>query len=272
MNGRGGSGRHGNGATHGSRGDGPAFTVTKVGGAMLDDPESRSRLCDHVAARVEAGERMVLVHGGGPRISALHDALGEPRTAWEGLRVTSERGMEITTMVLCGLVNKTLVAELVSRGVPALGLSGIDLGLLRSDLLDADRLGRVGDSPTVNVDAVTRWPEGVVPVIAPVSLAPDGRPVNVNADTAARAIAGALNARRLDFVTDVPAVRGSDDGPIRRLRATDADDLLRQPFVVAGGMRPKLRSAVAAVRDGVDRVRVGDLGSLGADTATEVVS
>jgi acetylglutamate kinase len=217
---------------------------------------------------------MVLVHGGGPRISALHDALDEPRSTWEGLRVTSERGMEITTMVLCGLVNKALVAGLVVRGVRAIGLSGIDLGLLRADLLDPERLGRVGASPEVDVDAIVRWTDGLVPVIAPVSLGPDGNPVNVNADTAARAIAGALGARRLDFVTDVPGVRGErrDDAPIRRLCLTDADDLLRHPSAVAGGMRPKLRSAVAAVRGGVGRVRVGNLGSLGSGTATEVVA
>jgi acetylglutamate kinase len=252
----------------------PGFTVTKIGGAMLDDAEERSRLCDHVAARVADGERMVLVHGGGPRISALHDALDEPRDAWEGLRVTSERGMEITTMVLCGLVNKTLVADLLARGVRAIGLSGIDLGLLRADLLDPERLGRVGGPPEVNVDAIARWTDGLVPVIAPVSLGPDGRPVNVNADTAARALAAALGARCLDFVTDVPGVRGerSGDDPIRRLCATEADDLLRHPSAVGGGMRPKLRSAIAAVRGGVDRVRVGNLGSLRSGTATEVVA
>lgn len=258
------------------RPSGPAlrFTVAKIGGAMLDDADELGRLCDHVAARVADGERLVLVHGGGPRISALHDALGEPRAAHEGLRVTSERGMEITTMVLCGLVNKTLVAALLARGVRAIGLSGIDLGMLRADLADPDRLGRVGDAPQVDVEAIVRWTGGLVPVIAPVSLGPDGRPVNVNADTAARAIAGALGAARLDFVTDVPGVRGerSKSAPIRRLNAAEADDLLRHPTAVAGGMRPKLRSAVAAVRDGVTHVRVGNLGSLRSGTATEVVA
>ena len=249
------------------------FTVAKIGGAMLDDPGELARLCDHVAARVASGERMVLVHGGGPRISALHDALGEPRAARDGLRVTSERGMEITTMVLCGLVNKTLVAGLLACNVRAIGLSGIDLGMLRADLADPDRLGRVGATPEVDVEAIVRWSGGLVPVIAPVSLGPDGHPVNVNADTAARAIAAALGAQRLDFITDVPGVRGErSEDPIPRLHATEADDLLRHPSAVAGGMRPKLRAAIAAVRDGVDRVRVGSLGSLGNGTATEVVA
>lgn len=255
-------------------GNGPRHTVAKIGGAMLDDADELARLCDHVAARVADGERLVLVHGGGPRISALHDALGEARAAHEGLRVTSERGMEITTMVLCGLVNKTLVAGLLARGVRAIGLSGIDLGMLRADLADPDRLGRVGGTPRVDVEAIVRWTGGLVPVIAPVSLGPDGRPVNVNADAAAHAVAGALGAARLDFVTDVPGVRGdrSESAPICRLSAAEAADLLDHPTAVAGGMRPKLRSAVAAVRDGVTRVRVGNLDSLGSGTATEVVA
>jgi acetylglutamate kinase len=115
---------------------------------------------------------------------------------------------------------------------------------------------------------------GVVPVVSPVSLGPDGAPVNVNADTAARAIAAALPADRLDLVTDVPGVRTSADapGPVETLRASEADVLLRTPSIVRGGMHPKLQAAVAAVRAGVPSVRVGNLNSIRRGRSTEVVA
>lgn len=252
-----------------------AVTVVKVGGSNLDRPAYVDKLCDHINGLVGNGGRVVVVHGGGPQISALHDELGEPCTSWEGLRVTSERGMTLTTMVLCGLVNKSLVAALVSRGIRALGLSGIDLGLLRAEPLDERKLGRVGGNPDVVAEPFLRLLlSGLTLVVAPVSLGPDNRPINVNADTAARAIAAALRADRLDFVTDVPGVKANRGAalPIPRLRVSEAHDLLATPSAVVGGMRPKLESAIAAVRAGVGRVRVGSLVSMDRGESTEIVT
>jgi len=252
-----------------------SVTVVKVGGSNLDRPAYVDRLCDHIGRLVAGGSRVVVVHGGGPQITSLHEELGEPSTTWEGLRVTSERGMMLTTMALCGLVNKTLVAALVARGIRALGLSGIDLGLLRADLLDERKLGRVGAPPDVDAEPILRLLlGGITLVVAPVSLAPDGRAVNVNADTAARSIATALRADHLDFVTDVPGVKTSRAAraTIPRLRVAEAADLLDAPAAVVDGMRPKLRSAIAAVRAGVGRVRVGSLVSMDRGESTEIVA
>jgi acetylglutamate kinase len=250
-------------------------SVLKVGGANLERPAYVEQLTAHVAERTKAGERIVLVHGGGSEIGALHDALDVPCRKWNGLRVTSEKGMEITTMVLCGVVNKRVVARLVERGVAALGLSGIDLGLLRAELLDAEMLGRVGDTPRVEVNRLRSILDaGLVPVVAPVSLGPDGRPVNVNADTAAHALAMALRADSLDFVSDVPGVRirAESDDIASSLAVPEVEKLLRAGTVVTGGMVPKLTSAVAAVKAGVGRVRVGNLSGIARGQATEVVA
>jgi acetylglutamate kinase len=227
-----------------------------------------------VALRRE-GRRVIVVHGGGPEIGALHDALGVPFEKSDGLRVTHDEGMQITTMVLCGLVNKRVAARFVRDGIPAVGLSGIDLGLLRSDLIDEARFGQVGGPPRVRLERLERLlDEGLVPVIAPVSLGPDGQALNVNADTAAHAIATALSADTLDFVSDVPGVRTRPDSPVvaRRLRVSEVQRLLDGSSVIKGGMLPKLRSAVAAVDGGVARVRVGDLAGMARGSATEVIA
>jgi acetylglutamate kinase len=251
------------------------ISVLKIGGANLQQPEFVEELSRYVVALRREGRRVVVVHGGGPEIGAFHDALGVPFEKSGGLRVTSDEGMEITTMVLCGLVNKRVVARLVRDGVPAVGLSGIDLGLLQAELLDEPRLGHVGNAPVVRREALTRLLDGgLVPVIAPVSLGPDGQALNVNADTAAHAIATVLEADSLDFVSDVPGVRTRAGSTVvaRRLRVQEVEQLLKDSSVIKGGMLPKLRSAVAAVDGGVGRVRVGDLPGMARGSATEVIA
>lgn len=249
--------------------------VLKVGGANLERPAYLELLCEHVDRLVRSGERVVLIHGGGTEITALHEQLGEPCRKENGLRVTSPRGLDITTMVLCGLVNKRVVAALIGRGVDAMGMSGVDAGLLRAELLDERKLGRVGDAPRVDPRGlVVLLDAGMVPVVAPVSLGPDGRPVNVNGDTAARSIAAALRADRLDFLSDVPGIRPRPGSPdiVPRLTVAEAGELLQDGEVITGGMRPKLGSAIAALGAGVRRVRVGSLAGIGRGRATEVVA
>ncbi len=250
-------------------------TVIKVGGANLEREAYVQEFCDYVGRRFRSGERIVLVHGGGAAIGKLHDVMGVAHQTVDGLRVTSPEGMDITVMVLCGLVNKRLVAELVRRGVPALGFSGIDLGLLRAPLIDGARLGRVGGRPetaAISLEALLEL--GVAPVVAPVALGPDESAVNVNADMAADAIASAIHADRLEFVSDVPGVRtdASDGGFASRLHVSEARALLERPDVVSGGMIPKLRSAIAASEAGVRQIRVGTLQGMQAGTATELTA
>lgn len=249
--------------------------VVKVGGANLERPAYVDELAGHVADCVARGERVVVVHGGGSEIGALHDALDVPFRKLEGLRVTSDAGMAITTQVLCGLVNKRVVARFVARGLPALGMSGVDLGLLRAELLDAERFGRVGDSPRVDVAALhVLLDAGLVPVIAPVSLGPDEAPVNVNADAAAHALATALGAETLDFLSDVPGVRVDPDSQdcAERLHVPEVRRLTDEAVVVTGGMIPKLRAAAEAVERGVRRVRIGNLSGVRAGRCTEIVA
>mgnify|MGYP002633948819 CR=1 FL=1 len=245
--------------------------VVKIGGSQLRDPSDLEALARHVRREVDAGIHVVVVHGGGPEIKSMHDRLGVTSETRDGLRVTNEQTLEIATMVLCGAVNPRLVGQLVAHGVRAIGLSGIDAGLLRADLLDEPRLGRVGDRPRVATPFLrSMLTQGMVPVVAPLAIGPDGRPLNVNADTAAHAIAAALKADSLDFVSDVRGVR-SRGGLVRHLTRRDALDLIRDAVVV-GGMVPKLHAAIAALETGVSRVRVGDLQSVAQGTATEMVA
>ena len=247
----------------------PRTTVIKVGGSLLTRTADVENLSHHVHGLSDRGHQVVIVHGGGVEIGQIHDAIGVPTVKKAGLRVTPEDSMAITTMVLCGLVNTRLVAGLLVTGIPALGLSGVDLGLLRCDLINERTLGRVGGPPRVD-GALLRLllEQGFVPVLAPVSLGVDGEPANVNADTAAQSVAAALGADSLDFVSDVDGVLDGDT-PIRRISPAEVPPLIRRS-VVSGGMIPKLQAALAALDAGVGRVRVGSLPSLRRGEATEV--
>jgi acetylglutamate kinase len=244
-------------------------TVVKVGGAQLETPERVRQIVAHVRQLVEKGREVVLVHGGGGEIGALHERLDVPWRTHHGLRVTHDESMDIVAMVLCGLVNKRLVARLVAAGVPALGLCGADLGLMRTSLLNADRLGRVGGPPSVDHERLgDLLDRGHMLVLSPVCLGPDGDLVNVNADTVAQTVAVALDADCLEFVTDVDGVRTST-GNAGRLSTKEAQRLIRES-VIKAGMIPKVQAAVAALDGGVVSVRVGTPQSLAQGTATEV--
>lgn len=246
--------------------------VVKVGGARLVDAGDLDRLVDHVASLRAAGSRPLVVHGGGPEISELHQRLEIEVERHEGLRVTRGEGMDLTVMVLCGAVRTRIVQHFSARGVPALGVSGVDLGLLRAPLLDVDLLGRVGGPPAVDLERLHQLLGlDAVLVVTPVSIGPDGRPVNVNADDAAHAIATALEAASLDFLSDIPGVRSGDDDVLEQVQPADVERLIADG-VVHGGMVPKLRAAVAALHAGVERVRIGDLATLADGTATEITT
>ncbi|MCA9727898.1 MAG: acetylglutamate kinase [Candidatus Eisenbacteria bacterium] len=249
---------------------GRRLNVTKVGGAALTDPSFLAELTRHVHTLVENDAAPLLVHGGGPEIARLHQRLDIPFEFSEGMRVTRGESMEVVTMVLAGLLNKRLVARLVSSGLRAVGISGVDAGMLRAAYLDRDRWGEVGGEPEVQPGCLYHLLDrGYIPVVAPVALGPDGNAINVNADLAAEAIAVALDAPDLDFVTDTPGVL-RDERVVGTLGAEEIERLIEEG-VVSGGMIPKLRAARRALESGVIRVRVGDLRSLEQETATEAV-
>jgi acetylglutamate kinase len=243
--------------------------VFKVGGSQVAEPSGLEALGDYLLSLIHDNVKPVIVHGGGHELSDLQAQLGEDPRKELGLRVTTERGMSLATMVLCGLVNKRIVAHLQARGRSAVGLCGADFGFMTAEFLNRARLGRVGGPPRVDPAPIHRLlDEGCVVVVAPVCAGSDGGLVNVNADTVARALAVSLEADILEFITDVDAVR-DHERPLQRLPAGDIEALVAGP-AVRGGMVPKLQACLAAIEGGVARVRVGSVSSLADGQATEV--
>jgi acetylglutamate kinase len=228
--------------------------VVKIGGAALADG---GWLAGFAAAVAAGGEPLVIVHGGGPDITWLSDRLGIPVSWHEGRRITPPEALDAAAMALTGRVNRRVVASLIGGGVDAVGLSGVDGALLRADIVEGGAIGRVGRITTVRVSLLRSLLDlGHTVVISPISLADDGEALNVNADDAAAAVATALGADELVFLTDVPGVR--DAAGLRSgLDVMEAAMLVRTG-VAAGGMGVKLSAGMKALEDGVAAVRIGD--------------
>jgi acetylglutamate kinase len=245
--------------------------VLKIGGNQVEDPEFLAGLVAAVQAlRVSHG--VIVVHGGGKEIEELHTRFDIPFTKVEGLRVTSDESMPLVEMALNGSVNTRLVAWLVNGGVDAIGLTGVDLRLVRvRPMLVGDRsLGRVGEITAVNEEALLQLLDlGLVPVISPVSLGEDGQTYNVNADHVATAVARAVEASRLLFVTNVPGVQVAGR-TVRALTLPQIEELIASG-IISGGMIPKVRSAMDAVSGGVRQAVITDLAGLARDGGTAVI-
>ena len=214
----------------------------------------------------------VLVHGGGQAIARLQERLGITPRKVDGLRVTDAASLEIAQLVLCGGTNKAIVGALLDAGVDAIGIAGIDGGVLRCRKKEHPEvdLGLVGEVAEVRVALLGRLAAAELTVVlAPISLDTAGRPVNVNADDAACAVAAALGAERLDFVSNVPGVL-YEGAPLARLTPTRAHDLIAAG-VIAGGMVAKTHAALKALEDGVGEARVVDLDGLMNDGGTRFV-
>jgi len=225
-----------------------AVRVYKVGGPALEDPA----LIEPLAAEIRRGEgRALLVHGGGRHVDRLLRALGIESHRVDGRRATSPAAMEVVEMVLSGVVNKALAAGLTGAGVPALGLSGRDAGLIRARL--EPELGRVGTPEAIDPAPVRAlWQAGLVPVVSPVSSGPAGESVNVNADEAALGLARALHARSLVYLSDVDGVRVGDE-PVASLTADEARRRI-DDGTIAEGMALKVKVALEAVAAGIPEV------------------
>ncbi|HEY1434244.1 MAG TPA: acetylglutamate kinase [Thermoanaerobaculia bacterium] len=239
------------------------LAVVKLGGSLLESDGARAAVVSAIARRWRAGERIVLVHGGGKRIDAELAARGIPRRIHQGLRVTDAPTLEVVVAVLAGSVNAGLVRELGASGADAAGLCGAEFALLQADVhppVGGVDLGSVGAVTAVDPRRLeTLLRAGQLPVVAPIASGPGGRPLNVNADAAAAAIAAAVGARRLLFLTDVEGV-ADEDGRIRSsLDPIEALRLLEGP-AISGGMRPKLAACLAAARAGVREVIIAGPG------------
>jgi acetylglutamate kinase len=234
--------------------------ILKISGDKLDNEAFLSEFAGYVAAQVEP---VVVVHGGGRGIADLQAKLGLPTVKVDGLRVTDAESLLVAQMVLSGLVNKRLVAALLAAGVDAVGLSGVDGGLLRCRKKQhptAD-LGYVGEITAVRADLLTNLLQReVTAVLSPISLGPGYQPYNVNADEVASAVALSLRANLLDFVSNVPGVLA--DGRILPHLTPAQCDTLRQNGVIQGGMIPKVQAALDAVAQGVAQARIVDLNGL----------
>lgn len=233
--------------------------VVKVGGRPQGDPALAARVAG--AWRAAPGA-LVVVHGGGDEISALQLALKATPQFVGGRRVTSAEDLDTLRMALSGSANKRLVARLRAEGVPALGLSGEDGGLLVSRPLDFEQYGYVGTPSDVNVALLRHLlAGGWLPVLSPVSASLEpGQALNVNGDDAAAAIAAAAGASELLLVADVPGIL-VDGAVVASLTPAEATRLVSEG-IAAGGMAAKVQAALAALDGGVTRVRIGDLAAI----------
>jgi len=224
--------------------------VYKLGGPALEDPGLLAPLAAELRA---AAARVVLVHGGGRHVERMLRALGIESRFVDGRRATSPAAMEVVEMILSGVVNKALAAGLTDAGLPAVGISGRDGGLIRARLLA--ELGRVGTPEAVDPRPVLAlWDAGLVPVVSPVAAGPAGVSVNVNADEAALGLARALGATSLVYLSDVPGVRVGER-TVESLGAAEAADLIADG-TIAGGMALKVQVALEAARGGIEEVMV----------------
>ena len=230
--------------------------VVKLGGCLLEDEGARGAALSALAQGSRTGDGFVLVHGGGKRIDAALAARGIPKRVHEGLRITDAPTLEIAVSVLRA-VNRDVVDELRDRGAAAAGLSGLDAGAVRAVLhprVSGVDLGRVGVVASVDARVFEAMlSAGVLPVLAPLAAGPDGAPLNVNADAVAAAVAVALRARRLIFLTDVEGVSNEGGRLLEDLNPAATRRLLESP-AVWGGMRPKLAACLEAAAAGVAEV------------------
>jgi acetylglutamate kinase len=245
--------------------------VLKIGGNQVEDEEY---LDGFVAAvrKLLANHALIVVHGGGKEIASLHDRLQVPFETVEGLRVTGEESLQLVEMVLNGTVNTRLVRRLVNAGVDAIGLSGVDVGLVRVTPLAVNgrSLGRVGRVRNVNGEALLQLLDlELTPVISPLSLGEDGLAYNVNADHVATGVALAVQASRLVFVSNVPGVQVTGR-TVRALTIGQIEALIEDGYIT-GGMIPKVRSAMDAVTSGAHQAVITDLAGLASGEGTAVI-
>lgn len=244
--------------------------LIKYGGhAMVDDEAMSSTARDTVLLKY-VGMKPIIVHGGGPEISRSMDKLGKEPEFIQGLRVTDEETMEIIEMVLVGKISTEIVSELIKHDGDAISLSGKDSSLIFAHRKGARKiegldeevdLGLVGEVDCINTDLLDMFVENnYIPVISPIGIAEDGASLNLNADTAAGEVAGAVDAEKLIILTDVPGVLRDPNDPdslIQKIRISEIPDLIEQG-IITGGMIPKIETCVRAIENGVKSCHIID--------------
>ena len=234
--------------------------VIKYGGNAMIDEQLKQQVMEDIVLLWLIGVKIVLVHGGGPEINDLMNKLGKKPQFVDGLRVTDKETVDIVQMVLAGKVNKTLVNLLEMKGGKAMGISGMD-GCLIEAKPKNEKLGFVGEITNVNIEPVTDLLEkGYIPVISTIGCDKDGNTYNINGDTAAAYIAGAMNAEKLFMMTDIDGILRDKDDPttiIPHLTVSEAKKLYEEG-VISGGMIPKVDCCIEAIDKGVKNVTIMD--------------
>lgn len=244
--------------------------VVKYGGHAMGDPALAHDFAQDVVLLQAVGINPVVVHGGGPQIGSMLKLLGVESSFIDGLRVTDKQTADIAEMVLCGAINKELVGWIAAAGGRGLGISGKDAGLVTArkverTVKDPDSaierevdLGYVGEPARIDTTIIaTAVAAGMIPIVAPIGAGEDGATYNINADTMAGALAGALGAARLFLLTDVPGVLGKDGALLTDLTPSRIAGL-QQDGTISGGMIPKLETCTLAVEAGCEAAVVLD--------------
>ena len=237
--------------------------VIKYGGHAMGDPELALQFAEDITLLKQVGIHPVIVHGGGPQIGRMLERLEIKSEFIDGLRVTSKATVEVAEMVLCGNICKSIVADIQAAGGRAIGLSGKDDGLVTATKMNRKKadpdsniervidLGFVGDPSSVNPELLHQTIEaGVIPVISPIAAGTDGHTYNINADTMAGAVAGALGARRFFLLTDVAGVLNKDGEMLTELARSEIASLIDNG-TISGGMLPKVETCLKAAEQGV---------------------
>ncbi len=234
--------------------------VVKYGGNAMINEDLKLQVMEDIVLLWLIGIKVVLVHGGGPEISEMMSKLGKKPEFVDGLRVTDKETVDIVQMVLAGKVNKTLVNLIEKKGGKAVGISGMDGQLIKAEIKD-ERLGFVGNITKINIGAVTDLLNmGYIPVVSTLGCDNDGNAYNINGDTAAAHIAGALEAERLIMMTDIAGILKDKDDPktlIPEITVSEAKQLYADG-VISGGMIPKVECCVEAIKKGVKNVIIMD--------------
>ncbi len=236
--------------------------VIKYGGNAMNSEEVTKTILEDVAILKIVGINPILVHGGGPDINKMLGRLDIPSNFYKGLRVTDKDTMDVVQMVLCGKLNKDITSKLNSLGVSAIGLCGKDAKLLnvtRKLPVEGVDLGFVGEVTSVNAKLLEILiSDEFIPVIATVGTDAEGNSYNVNADTAAAEIAGAMKAEKLIFLTDIDGIRRDEKDPSSLIPAITVEEIneMIASGAISGGMIPKVRACTRAIEKGINRTHI----------------
>ncbi len=234
--------------------------VVKYGGNAMVNEVLKRQVMEDIVLLWLIGVKIVLVHGGGPEISELMNRLGKKAEFVDGLRVTDKETVDIVQMVLAGKVNKTLVAMLETMGGRAMGISGMDGRLIEAEMKN-EKLGYVGEITNINIAPVMDLLEkGYIPVVSTVGCDKEGNTYNINGDTAAAFVAGAIGAERLIMMTDIVGVLRNREDPSSLIPSISVSEAatLKEQGVISGGMIPKVDCCIEAINKGVHNVVIMD--------------